>query len=467
MKKENFDLVVLGSGPGGYVAAIRASQLGMKTALIEKGNLGGVCLNYGCIPTKALIKTSEVVNTLKHDAKGMGITFENFSADYKKNFKRSRVTAAKNSKGVEFLMKKNKISVIKGFGKFNADGEILVHDENNQVTNIVKGKNTIIATGGRARPIPGIDFDGEKILSYHHAILLEELPKDIIIIGGGAIGVEFGYIMKAYDTDVTIVEMLPNLLPTLDKEVAQVVEAAFKKGKIKVKTGTAVKAIDASESGVVVTVEADGKEEKLEAEKALVSIGFAANTENIGLETLGVDTDHGWIKVDEDFKTSVDGIYAIGDVIGNPLLAHAASAEAELCVEKLAGEKTYGYDPLKVPGCIYCQPQVASVGLTEDQAKEQGIEIKVGRFPFSANGKARAIGHPEGLVKLIFDAKYGGLLGAHIAGYDATEMIAELCLAYNMEVTPLELHKTIHAHPTLSEAVAEAALDAEGHALHI
>jgi dihydrolipoamide dehydrogenase len=467
MKKETFDLVVLGSGPGGYVAAIRGSQLGMKTALIEKENLGGVCLNWGCIPSKALLKNAEIVNTINQDAKTLGLSFENFSADYSKAFKRSRSAADRNTKGVEFLMKKNKITVFEGFGTFAKDGSITVKDGSGKETASVSGKNTIIATGGKARPIPGIDFDGEKIMNYRHAIMLEELPKDIVIIGGGAIGVEFAYVMNAYGTNVTIVEMLPNLLPLLDQEVADVVAKAYKKNKIKIMTGTTVKGIDTKKGGVVVKVEADGKSDELAADAALVAIGFMPNTEGIGLEEIGVKTEKGWIRVDESFQTSKKGVYAIGDVIGEPLLAHAASAEAHECVEKIAGERVYGYDPLRVPNCIYCQPQVASVGLTEEQAKEKGYELKVGRFPFSANGKARAIGHPEGLVKLIFDAKYGELLGAHIAGHDATEMIIELTLAMNLEVTPLELYKTIHPHPTLSEAVMEAAADAEGHAVHM
>lgn len=466
MSKESFDLVVLGSGPGGYVAAIRAAQLGMNTAIIEKENLGGVCLNWGCIPSKALLKNAEIVNTIQHDAASLGLTFDGFKTDFGAAFKRSRDAADKNSKGVEFLMKKNKIKVINGFGRFNAKGEIIVSDSGGKELSSVSAKHTVIATGGRARPLPGIEFDGKAVMGYRDAIMLEKLPKSCIIIGGGAIGVEFAYVMNAYGVEVTIVEMLPSLLPLLDKEMAGVVTREYKKKKIKILTGATVKSVKKDKGGVVVSIESKGKTEDLNAETTLVSIGFMPNSDNIGLENVGVKTEKGWIKVDDGFRTNIEGIYAIGDVIGNPLLAHAASAEAHECVEKIAGEKTYGYDPLRVPNCIYCQPQVASVGLTEEEAKEK-YDIKVGRFPFSANGKARAIGHTEGLVKLIFDKKYGELLGAHIAGNDATEMIIELTLAMNLEVTPVELYKTIHPHPTLSEAVMEAAADAEGHAIHI
>jgi dihydrolipoamide dehydrogenase len=468
MAKKEYDLVVVGSGPGGYVAAIRGSQLGMKTAIVEKENLGGVCLNWGCIPSKALLKNAEIVNLINHDAKTMGLNFDNFSADYQKAFKRSRGAATKNSKGVEFLMKKNKIDVVKGFGKFKSNSEIVILDEDGKDIDAIKVKNSIIATGGRARPIPGIEMDGKYIMDYRDAIMLEELPKSIVIIGAGAIGIEFAYTMNAYGTDVTIVEMLPSILPTMDKEVADVVAKAYKKNKVKMMTETAVKDIKKADGGVIVTVENDGNKEELKADAALVAIGFMPNTENIGLEDVGVETDKGWIKFDKKtFQTTAENIYAIGDVTGEPLLAHAASAEAHECVEQLGGEKVYGYDPANVPGAIYCQPQVASVGMTEEQAVEAGYDIKIGRFPFSANGKARAIGHPEGLVKLIFDKKYGEMLGAHIAGHDATEMISELVVARNLEVTPLELYKTIHPHPTLSEAVMEAAADADGHAVHI
>jgi dihydrolipoamide dehydrogenase len=468
MAKKEYDLIVVGSGPGGYVAAIRGAQLGMKTALVEKENLGGVCLNWGCIPSKALLKNAEIVNLLNHDAKTMGLNFDNFSADYKKAFKRSRGAANRNTKGVEFLMKKNKIDVVKGFGKYKSKNEIAVLDDDGNETDTLKFKNSIIATGGRARPIPNIEMDGKKIMDYRHAIMLEELPKSIVIIGAGAIGIEFAYTMNAYGTDVTIVEMLPSILPTMDHEMADVVAKAYKKAKINMLTDTSVKDIKKKKDGVTVVVDSDGEKKEIDAEAALVAIGFMPNTENIGLDDVGVETEKGWVKVDEKtFQTNVEGIYAIGDVIGEPLLAHAASAEAHECVELMAGKKVYGYDPKMVPGAIYCQPQVASVGLTEEQAKEAGYDLKIGRFPFSANGKARAIGHPEGLVKLIFDKKYGELLGAHIAGNDATEMISELVLAKNLEVTPLELYKTIHPHPTLSEAVMEAAADADGHAVHI
>ncbi|HUX08936.1 MAG TPA: dihydrolipoyl dehydrogenase [Acidobacteriota bacterium] len=467
MATESFDLVVLGAGPGGYVAAIRASQLGMKTAIVEKENLGGVCLNWGCIPSKALLRNAELLNTINHEARSLGFSFEKFEADYAVAFKRSRVAALKNSKGVEFLMKKNNIKVFMGEGRFTKSGELAVFDADGKETAKLKAKNTIIATGGRARPLPGVEFDGDRIMQYRDSIMLEALPKSIIIVGAGAIGVEFGYVMNAYGTEVTIVEMLPRALPLVDAELSAVLTKSFKKRKIEILTSTAVKKVAKSKKGVKVTVEKDGKESVLEAEKALVSIGFMPSSDNIGLAEIGVETEKGWIKVDENFKTSREGVYAIGDVIGEPLLAHAASAEALECVERLAGEKTYGYNKLRVPNAIYCQPQIASVGLTEEQAQERGYDFKIGRFPFSANGKARAMGEIEGLVKLIVDKKYGEILGAHIAGHDATEQIIELTLAMNLEVTPLELHKTIHPHPTLSEAVAEAAADALGHAIHI
>ena len=467
MSKESFDLVVLGAGPGGYVAAIRASQLGMKTAVVEKENLGGVCLNWGCIPSKALLRCAEMLNTINHESKSLGFSFDNFSADYGAAFKRSRIAAKKNSKGVEFLMKKNNIEVFMGSGRFTPSGEISVTDSDSKETALLNSKDTIIATGGRAMPLPGVEMDGESILGYREAIVLEELPKSIIIVGAGAIGVEFAYVMNAYGTEVTIVEMLPRALPLSDAELSDVVTKAYKKKKIQILTSTVVKKVEKVKGGVKVTVEKDGAEQVLEAEKSLISIGFKPNSENLGLEEIGVETEKGWIKVDDNFCTSKEGIYAIGDVIGQPLLAHAASAEGLECVERLAGEKTFGYDPNRVPNCIYSQPQVASVGLTEEQAKDAGHEVKIGRFPFSANGKARAIGDTDGLVKLVVDAKYGEILGAHIAGHDATEQIIELALAMNLEITPLELHKTIHPHPTLSEAVAEAALDAMGHAIHI
>ena len=467
MSTESFDLVVLGAGPGGYVAAIRASQLGMTTAVVEAENLGGVCLNWGCIPSKALLRCAEVVNTINHDARSLGLSFENFSADFKAAFKRSRNAAQRNSKGVEFLMKKNKIKVFKGFGRFLPSGDVVVLGDGDKELATLSGRNTIIATGGRARPLPGVDFDGDRIMGYRDAILLEELPKSCIIVGAGAIGIEFAYVMNAYGVDVTIVEMLPTILPLIDTEVSDVVAKAYKKRKLKIHTSTMVKAVEKTKNGIKVTVEKDGDTSELEAEKALVSIGFKPNSDKLGLEEIGIETERGWIKVGDDFQTSRKGVFAIGDVIGEPLLAHAASAEGMECVEAIAGEETFGYEKLHVPACIYSQPQVACVGLSEEEAKKQGFDIKVGRFPFSANGKARAIGESDGFVKLVVDGKYGEILGAFIVGHDATEQIAELVLAMKLEVTPLELHQTIHPHPTLSEAVAEAAADALGHPIHM
>ncbi len=467
MSENAFDLVVIGAGPGGYVAAIRASQLGLRAAIVEKENLGGVCLNWGCIPSKALLRNAEIVNTIRDDSRSLGLKFDGFSADFRAAFKRSSAAAKKNSKGVEFLMKKNGIEVFDGAGRFDAQGAVVVTDGDSRETTRLSAKHTIIATGGRARPLPGIDFDGERILSYRHAIVLEELPVSCVIVGAGAIGIEFAYVMSAYGVEVTLVEMLPSILPMADGELAEVVARAYKRRKIAMHTSAMVKKLTPTKGGVEIEVEKEGETTELAAEKALVSIGFMPNTEDLGLEEIGVETDRGWIKVDSSFRTSREGVYAIGDVIGEPLLAHAASAEAIECVEAIAGEATHGYDPDRVPSCIYCQPQVASVGLTKEQAKEKGREVKIGRFPFSANGKARAIGEPDGFVKLVVDAGSGEILGAHIAGYDATEQIIELTLAMNLGATPLELHKTIHPHPTLSEAVMEAAADALGQAIHI
>jgi dihydrolipoamide dehydrogenase len=467
MGTENFDLLVLGAGPGGYVAAIRGSQLGLKTAIVEKENLGGVCLNWGCIPSKTLLRNAELINTITGEGKSLGFSFDKFEADYGAAFKRSRVAALKSSKGVDYLMKKNNIKVFMGAGHFNKAGEVAVLDGEGKETVRLKAKHTIIATGGRARPLPGVEFDGDKIMQYRDSIMLENLPKSIIIVGAGAIGVEFGYVMNAYGTEVTIVEMLPRALPLVDAELSEVLVKVFKRRKIKILTSTAVKKVEKTGGGVKVTIEKDGGASTLEAEKALVSIGFMPNSDGIGLEEIGVKTEKGWIKVDENFKTAREGVYAIGDVIGEPLLAHAATAEALECVERIGGQKTYGYDKLRVPNAIFCQPQIASVGLTEEQAKAKGYDFKVGRFPFSANGKARALNEVDGFVKLIVDKKYGEILGAHIAGHDATEQIIELTLAINLEATPLELYHTIHPHPTLSEAVAEAAADALGHAIQI
>ncbi len=460
-----YDVVVLGSGPGGYVAAIRASQLGMKTALVERDKLGGICLNWGCIPTKALLKSAEVYEEMQH-AKEYGFKLDKFSVDFPAVIKRSRGVADTNSKGVEYLMKKNKIDVIHGDGRIKDPGTLEVKDKNGKKSE-VKGKHIIVSTGGRPRSIPNVEIDGEQVISYFQAMNLPKQPKSMVIIGAGAIGVEFAYFYNSIGTEVTIVEMMDQLLPIEDKEISKVLEKSFKKAGIKVLTGAKVEEVKTLKSGVNVTVSVKDKKETLKGEKALMAIGIQGNIENINLEGIGVKTEKSFIKVNEWYETGVKGVYAIGDVIGPPLLAHVASHEGIVCVEKIAGVKTHAIDYNSIPGCTYCQPQVASIGMTEEKAKEAGYDVKVGKFPYSASGKARAIGAKEGMVKLIFDKKYGELLGAHIVGTEATELIAELGMAKSLEATPVELSKTVHAHPTLSEMIMEAAADAEGEAVHI
>lgn len=463
---EKFDLAVIGSGPGGYVAAIRAAQLGLKTAVIEKAELGGVCLNWGCIPTKALLHSATLLNHIKH-ADGFGIVTSGVSVDYPKVIKRSRSVASRLSKGIEFLFRKNKITTIVGTARLTAPGSIKVTaaDKSEQT---VEAKNILIATGARARAIPGVAFDGERIISSREAMVLEERPASLIIIGAGAIGVEFAYFFASLGTKVTLVEMLPHILPIEDAEAVQVVEKAFKKMGIEMLTSTRVEKVEKSGKGV--KIHTSGKEENrvLEGEKALVAIGVQGNVENLGLEELGVKIEKSHIVVDKkSYRTAVNGIYAIGDVIGPPWLAHVASAEGIAAVEGIAGHPIVPVDYDNVPGCTYCQPQVASVGLTEEKAREKGLEIKVGRFPIRANGKSMAMGETEGFAKLIFDARYGELVGAHIVGAEATELLAELNLGKTLETTADEIMHTMHAHPTISEIIKEAAEEAYGHAIHI
>lgn len=463
--EQNYDLAVIGSGPGGYVAAIRASQLKLKTVLIEKDKLGGVCLNWGCIPTKALLKNAEMVSQLK-DANNFGITIDNYSVDFEKVIKRSRRVADTNSKGVEFLMKKNKIDVVYGTATISATSTIDIKD-NEGKSSKVNAKNIIVATGGRPRTIPGIEIDGTTVISSKKAMSLEKKPKSMVIIGAGAIGVEFAYFYNSLGTEITVIEMLDRILPIEDKEITDLLEKNFKKNKIKIHTSAAVKEVKKTNSGAGVSFTADGKTEKVSAEVALMAIGIQGNSENLGLEKLGVKIEKSFIPVNEWYQTNVNGIFAIGDITGPPLLAHVASHEAIICVEKIAGLNPHQMDYSSVPGCTYCNPQVASLGLTEEKAIAEGYDIQIGRFPYSASGKARAVGEREGLVKLIFDNKYGELLGAHIIGAEATELIAELGLAKSLESTPMEILKTIHAHPTLSEMIMEAAGDALGEAIHI
>jgi len=460
-----YDVIVLGSGPGGYVAAIRASQLKMKTALIERDRLGGICLNWGCIPTKALLKSAEMFEEFQHAA-SFGIKTGKSTIDFSAVIARSRSVADTNSKGVGFLMKKNKIEVIKGNGAFK-DAHTLEVTGADGKKQAFTAKHIIIATGGRPRSIPGVEFDGNIIISSKEAMSLEKQPKSIVIMGAGAIGIEFAYFYNSIGTEVTVVEMLDQVLPIEDKDISRVVERSFKKAGIKIMTSTKVEGVKKLKNSVQVTVSNKGKSTVLSAEKALMAIGIRGNVENINLEDIGVDQDRGFIKVNEWYQTNVSGVYAIGDIIGPPLLAHVASHEATVCVEKLSGMPSHALDYNSIPGCTYCQPQVASIGLTEAKAKEAGFDIKIGKFPYSASGKARAIGTSEGMVKLIFDKKYGELLGAHIVGAEATELIAELGMAKALEATPIELGKTIHAHPTLSEMIMEAALAAEGEAIHI
>lgn len=464
MSERSFDIAIIGGGPGGYVAAIRASQLGFKTAVIERDKLGGICLNWGCIPTKALLKNAELYNHFKH-AEEFGISYKDLKFDFPKIIERSRKVAQMNSRGVEYLFKKNKIEHISGFGKLVGKGKIEVSKDGKPVET-VSAKHIIVATGARPRTLPNVKIDGKQVISSTEAMMLSQLPKSMIVIGAGAIGVEFAYFYNSFGTKVTIVEMMPNILPIEDKEISKLLESNFKKHGIEIYTETKVESV---KTGKDVSVEVSTKEGKkhFNADVALMAIGVQGNVEHIGLEALGVKVEKSWIQVDDFSRTNVEGIYAIGDVAGPPWLAHVASREGIVCVEAIAGKNPQPIDYDNIPGCTYCQPQVASVGMTEERALAEGREIKVGRFPFSASGKARAIGETDGLVKLIFDAKYGELLGAHILGAEATEMIAELVVAKSLETTGSGLYNAIHAHPTLSEAIMEAAENAYGHAIHI
>jgi len=464
MADRQFDVAIIGGGPGGYVAAIRASQLGMKTVVIERDKLGGVCLNWGCIPTKALLKNAEIYTHFKH-AGEWGISCENLKIDFTKVIQRSRDVALRNSKGVEYLFKKNKIEHLPGFGKLLGKGRIDVSREGKSVESL-SATHIIIATGARPRTLPNIRFDGKQVISSSEAMTLPSLPKSMVIIGAGAIGVEFAYFYNALGTSVTILEMMPNILPVEDKELSKLLESNFKKSGITILTESKVEQVTTGKQVKVGVTTKDGRKE-LSADVALMAIGVQGNVENVGLEAVGVKVEKSWVQVDDFGRTSVPGIYAIGDVAGPPWLAHVASREGIVCIDAIAGKQPQPIDYENIPGCTYCQPQVASVGMTEERALAEGHQIKVGRFPFTASGKARAIGETEGLVKLIFDAKYGELLGAHILGAEATEMIAELGVAKALESTAAGIFNTVHAHPTLSEAVMEAAENAYGHAIHI
>ncbi|MBN8668215.1 MAG: dihydrolipoyl dehydrogenase [Chitinophagales bacterium] len=465
-----YDIVVIGSGPGGYVAAIRASQLGLKTAIIEKESLGGICLNWGCIPTKALLKSAQVMEYIQH-AKDFGIEATG-THQFDAVIKRSRGVADKMSKGVQFLMKKNKIDVVMGYGKLKAKGQVEVTAADGSKT-VVEGRNIIIATGGRSRELPALKQDGKKIFGYREAMSLPTQPKSMIIVGSGAIGVEFGYFYNTIGTKVTIVEFMPRIVPVEDEDISKELEKSLKKKGIEIMTSSEVTKVDTAGAGVKATVKTASGEVTLEADVLLSAVGVAANIENIGLETLGVKTDKGRIMVDKFYQTNIPGIYAIGDCVPGQALAHVASKEGIICIENIAfGEKKYAHKPEaldygNVPGCTYCVPEIASVGFTEKQAKEAGYEIKVGKFPLSASGKASAAGHPEGFVKVIFDAKYGEWLGTHMIGYNVTEIIAQTVTARKLETTYHEVLNSIHPHPTISESVKDAIEVAYGEAIHL
>ena len=460
-----YDIIVIGSGPGGYVTAIRASQLGFKTAVVEKENLGGVCLNWGCIPTKALLKSAQVYEYLKH-VDEYGLKAEAIDKDFEAVIKRSRGVAEGMSKGVQFLMKKNKIDVIDGFGKIKAGKKVDVTDANGKVTEY-SADNIIIATGARSRELPNLPQDGKKVIGYRQAMNLPKQPKSMIVVGSGAIGVEFASFYNSMGTAVTIVEYLPNLVPVEDIDVSKQFERSFKKAGIKVMTNSAVETIDTSGNGVKAIVKTKKGEETLEADILLSAVGIKTNIENIGLEDVGIITDRDKILVNDWYQTNIPGYYAIGDVTPGPALAHVASAEGITCVEKIAGLHTEAIDYGNIPGCTYASPEIASVGLTEEQAKEKGYELKVGKFPFSASGKAKAAGTPDGFVKVIFDAKYGEWLGCHMIGAGVTDMIAEAVLGRKLETTGHEVLKAIHPHPTMSEAVMEAVADAYDEVIHL
>jgi len=461
----SYDLIVVGSGPGGYVTAIRASQLGLKVGLVEKAELGGICLNWGCIPTKALLKSANVFDYINH-ADDYGISIKDAKVDFKGMVSRSREVANGMSNGVQFLMKKNKIEVLKGTGKVKPGKVVEVTDEKGKATEY-SAKNIVISTGARSRQLPNLPQDGKKVIGYREAMTLPKQPKKMVVVGSGAIGVEFAYFYNSIGTEVTIVEYMPNIVPVEDTEVSKQLERTFKKSGIKIKTNASVEAVDTKGSGCKVTVKSKKGEEIIDCDVVLSAVGIEANIENIGLEDVGIVTDKGKIIVDEFYQTNMPGYYAIGDCIPGPALAHVASAEGIICVEKITGHNVEPLDYGNIPGCTYCSPEVASVGFTEAAAKEAGHDIKIGKFPFSASGKASAAGHKDGFVKLIFDAKYGELLGAHMIGANVTEMIAEIVAIRKLETTGEELIKTVHPHPTMSEAIMEAAAAAYDEVIHL
>jgi dihydrolipoamide dehydrogenase len=462
----NYDLVIIGSGPGGYVAAIRASQLGLKTGVVEKAELGGICLNWGCIPTKALLKSAQVLNYMKH-AVDYGITSDSSAqADLQKMVERSRGVADGMSKGVQFLFKKNKIDQITGYGRLVDNQTVSVTDKDGKETKIT-AKHIIIATGARSKELPNLKQDGKKIIGYREAMTLKTKPQSMVVVGSGAIGSEFAYFYNSIGTKVTLVEFLPLVVPVEDEEISKQLERSFKKAGMEVMTSSSVESVDTTGKVCQVTIKTPKGIEKREAEVVLSAVGITSNLEDLGLEKLGIETDKGKIKVDEFYRTNVKGVYAIGDIIPGPALAHVASSEGIICVEKIAGKDPEPINYKNIPGCTYTSPEIASVGYTEKAAKEAGYDIKVGKFPYSASGKAAAAGNKEGFVKLIFDSKYGELLGAHFIGDNVTEMIAEMVIAKKLETTGHEIIKSIHPHPTMSEAVMEAAAAAYGEVIHI
>jgi dihydrolipoamide dehydrogenase len=462
----DFDLIVIGSGPGGYVAAIRASQLGLKVGVVEKENIGGVCLNWGCIPTKSLLKSAQALEYAQHaESYGVSIVGE-VKADFERMVKRSRDVADGMSKGVQFLFKKNKIEIVSGFGKLLAAGKVEVTDADGN-KKVITAKHIVLATGARSKELPNLPQDGEKIIGYRQAMTLKKQPKSMIVVGSGAIGSEFAHFYNTIGTEVTLVEFLPEVVPNEDEEVSKALARSFKKAKMKVLLSSSVEKVDTSGNLCKVTIKTPKGEEIHEAEVVLSAVGVTPNLEGIGLEEVGVALDKGKVKVDEYYRTSVPGIYAIGDIVGGPALAHVASAEGITCVEKIAGLNPHPVDYNNIPGCTYTNPEISSVGLTEAKAKAAGYDIKVGKFPYSASGKASAAGQKDGFVKLVFDAKYGELLGAHMIGGNVTEMIAELVVARKLEITGHELLKTIHPHPTMSEAIMEAAAAAYDEVIHL
>ncbi len=465
MVDQDFDVLVIGGGPGGYTAAIRSAQLGMKTGIVERDRLGGVCLNWGCIPTKALLKNAEIVQLFRK-AEEWGISYDNLRVDFRKIIKRSRGVADKVSKGVEYLMKKNKIEVFSGFARLAGNGHVELKAEGKKDQR-VRATHIIMATGARSRSLPGVVIDRKRVISSTEAMILPEQPKSMIIMGAGAIGIEFAYFYNALGTNVTIVEMMPGILPIEDRELTKLLESSLRKQGIEILTETKVETVKPRANDVAVTVSSGEGRKELVADVALMATGVQGNVENLGLEEAGVAVERSSIKVDKDYRTNVPGIYAIGDVIGPPWLAHVASAEGIHCIEAIAGKNPAPMDYCTIPGCTYCQPQLASIGLTEEKARAEGHEVKIGRFPFRPLGKAVATGETEGMVKLIFDASYGELLGAHILGAEATEQIAELLIAKKLEATAQSIFQAVHAHPTLSEAIMEAAAAAYGEAINI